>query len=71
VVDNAKVAAETKAYKPLPIVADFTDDDGSDTMQANIEHNYNQVKLDVKQIVANEFKRIADDPELQHLVKKE
>ncbi|GHT37341.1 hypothetical protein FACS189414_4690 [Bacteroidia bacterium] len=40
-------------------------------MQAEIERNYNQIKADVKQIVAEELKRIADDPELQHLIKKE
>jgi hypothetical protein len=71
VVDNAAVARETKAYKPIPVITDFTNDDGSDTMQANIEHNYNQIKVDVKQIVANELDRIANDPDLQHLIKKE
>jgi hypothetical protein len=71
VVDNAAVAAETKAYRPIPVLADFTDEDGTDTMQANIEANYNQIKADVKQIVAGELKRIAEDPELQHLIKKE
>ncbi|GHT88801.1 hypothetical protein FACS189474_4680 [Bacteroidia bacterium] len=40
-------------------------------MQAEIERNYNQIKADVKQIVAEELKRIADDPGLQHLIKKE
>ena len=69
--NNAAVARETKAYKPIPIVADFTGDDGNDTMTANIEHNYNQIKIDVKQIVAEELKRIAEDPDLQHLIKKE
>jgi hypothetical protein len=33
--------------------------------------SYNQNKADVKQIVADEFKRIAEDPALQHLIKKE
>ena len=40
-------------------------------MQQIIEHNYNQIKADVKQIVAEELKRIENDPELQHLRKKE
>ena len=71
VVDNAAVARETKAYKPIPIVADFTGDDGNDTMTANIEHNYNQIKADVKQIVIDELARIENAPELQHLIKKE
>ncbi|GHT77006.1 hypothetical protein FACS189463_3080 [Bacteroidia bacterium] len=40
-------------------------------MQAEIEHNYNQIKADVKQIVIEELSRIAADPDLQHLIKKE
>jgi hypothetical protein len=36
-----------------------------------IEYNYNQIKSDVKQIVTDELRRIANDPDLQHLVKKE
>ena len=71
VVDTEQVAAETKAFKPLPIIADFTDHDGVDAMQATIEWNYHQIKADVKQIVAEELKRIAEDPELQKLLKKE
>ena len=71
VVDNEKVAAETKAFKPIPVIAEFVDDDGNDVMQQIIEHNYNQIKADVKQIVADELARIADYPKLQHLVKKE
>jgi hypothetical protein len=71
VVDTAKVTAETKAYRKLPIMTDFTDDNGNDTMQESIEWNYNQIKADVKQIVAAELKRIADDPQLQHLLKKD
>ncbi len=70
VVDNAKVAAETKAYQKLPVIMDFTDDSGNDTMQEMIDYNYNQIKADVKQIVADELKKIADDPDLQHLIKK-
>ncbi|GAB6011746.1 hypothetical protein [Viscerimonas tarda] len=34
-------------------------------MQAEIERNYNQIKADVKQVVAEELTRIADDPDLQ------
>jgi hypothetical protein len=70
-VDNAKVAAETKAYEKLPVVMDFEDDSGNDAMQADIELNYSQIKLDVKQIVADELKRISEDPDLQHLIRKE
>jgi len=71
VVDNAAVAHETKAYEKIPDILDFRDKDGNDTMQAEIDRNYNQIKLDVKQIVVEELKRIADDPALQHLIKKD
>ncbi|MDR0873118.1 MAG: YWFCY domain-containing protein [Prevotellaceae bacterium] len=71
VVDNAAVARETKAYQKIPDILDFRDKDGNDTMQAEIERNYNQIKADVKQIVADELKRIAEDDNLKHLIKKE
>jgi hypothetical protein len=66
----AKVAAETKACQKLPVVADFTDENGNNAMQEIIEWNYNQIKADVKQIIAEELKKIADYPDLQHLIKK-
>jgi hypothetical protein len=71
VVDNAAVARETKAYKKIPVIAEFADDDGNDVMQQVIDHNYNQIKTDVKQIVADELTRIENDPDLKHLIKKE
>jgi hypothetical protein len=71
VVDNAAVARETKNYKKIPEIVDFKDKDGNDTMQQEIERNYNQIKTDVKQVVADELKRIAEDPALQHLIKKD
>jgi hypothetical protein len=69
VVDNAAVARETKAYKKIPDITNFTDENGNDCMSSEIERNYNQIKLDVKQIVAEELTRIAEDPDLQHLIK--
>ncbi|MDR0603304.1 MAG: YWFCY domain-containing protein [Bacteroidales bacterium] len=71
VVDNAAVARETKAYRKIPQIVDFCDENGNDRMQEQIDTNYNQIKADVKQIVADELQRIEDDPELQHLRKKE
>jgi hypothetical protein len=70
VVDNAAIAAETKAYEPIPDIVDFTDCDGNDTMTFEIEENYRQIKADVKQIVATELQRIENDPELKKLLKK-
>jgi hypothetical protein len=70
VVDTEKVTAETKAYQPIPEALSFIDENGNDVMQHTIEQNYNQIKADVKQIVADELQRIANDPLLKHLIKK-
>ncbi|MDR2809623.1 MAG: hypothetical protein LBB84_03580 [Tannerellaceae bacterium] len=53
------------------MIAEFIDDEGNDVMQQVIDRNYNQIKADVKQIVAEELKRIETDPDLKHLIKKE
>jgi hypothetical protein len=69
VVDNKKVAAETAAYKPIPLITDFHDDTPDKSkMKAVIQKNYNQVKQDVKEIVDRELARIAADPKLRHLL---
>lgn len=70
VIDNAQVAAETKRYKPIPIITDFTDAEGNDRMREKIQENYNRIKAEVKQIVKDELERIKNDPELTHLVQK-
>ena len=68
VIDNAKVSAETKWYKPIPIITDFTDAEGNDRMREKILENYNRIKAEVKQIVKDELERIKNNPELAHLV---
>jgi hypothetical protein len=70
-VDNAKVAAETKAYQSIPVITDFTDENGVDTMKEQIQLNYNRIKEEAKQIVAGELERIKNDPALTHLLPKE
>ena len=70
VVDNEKVAAETKAYKPIPVITDFTDKNGKDCMRDMIHENYNRIKEEVKQIVKDELARIANDEKLSHLLQK-
>lgn len=70
VVDNEKVAAETKAYKPIPVITDFTDENGKDCMREMIQENYNRIKEEVKQIVKDELARIANDEKLSHLLQK-
>ena len=70
VVDNAKVAKETNAYKPIPIITDFTDEDGNDIMDEMVKENYINIKNDVKHIVNDELVRIANDENLCHLLNK-
>src|ERR1035437_960871 len=70
VVDNAKVAAETKAYKMIPEIASFVDSDGNDILKQEIDKNYNRIKQEVAQIIIDEMERIRNNPELSHLVKK-
>lgn len=70
VVDNAKVAKETNAYKPIPIITDFTDENGNDIMDEMVKENYINIKNEVKQIVSDELERIANDENLCHLLNK-
>ncbi len=71
VVDNDKVAAETKAYQKIPQILSFTDENGEDNMKQEIDDNYRRVKLDSTRVIENELERIKNDPDLQHLVQKE
>ena len=65
IVDSAKVNAEAKAYKKIPIVNEFKDENGNDIMQEQIERNYSRIKDEVEQIVQDEMERIKADPELR------
>ena len=71
VVDNAKVAAETEAYQSIPIITDFTDENGVNRMKDMIKENYDRIKAETKQIVAEELQRIKDDPALAHLLQQQ
>lgn len=70
VIDNAKVAAETKAYKSIPLLTNFVDKDGNNTMEGDIDDNYKQIRLEVKEIVERELERIKGDENLKHLIKE-
>ncbi|QHC84737.1 conjugal transfer protein TraG [Empedobacter brevis] len=71
VVDNEKVAAETKAYLQLPQILSFADENGNDTMKQEIESNYRKIKSDILSILECEMERIKNDPELQHLAQND
>ena len=71
VVDNEKVKRETARYVKLPQIIDFTDKDGNDRMQEEIQANYDRIRQEVRQIVEDEITRIKNDPALCHLIKDE
>lgn len=70
VVDSAKVSAEMKAYKKIPVIAEFTDNDGNDILREAIESNYRRVKQEIIALVESETERIKNDPELSRLLDK-
>lgn len=70
IVDSEKVSREEKAYKKIPVITDFTDEEGYDRMKEMIQENYNRIKSDVRQIVKDELERIANDENLKHLLQK-
>ena len=49
----------------------FTDKDGNDRMQEEIQANYDRIRQEVRQIVEDEITRIKNDPELCHLIREE
>ncbi len=71
VVDNEKVAAETKVYQKIPEILSFVDEHGEDKMKQDIDSNYRQIKIDIVNIIESEIERIKNDPDLQHLVQQE
>ena len=70
VVDSAKISAEMKAYQPIPVIADFTNEVGSDNLKETIEANYKRVKQEVLTLVASEIERIKSNPALARLIKE-
>jgi hypothetical protein len=70
VVHSAKVAAETKGYRQIPVITNFVDESGVNRMKEMIQDNYNRIKEETKQIVADELERIKNDPVLCYLLPK-
>ena len=70
VVDSEKVKQEESRYQKIPVITDFTDENGNDRMKETVQENYNRIKADVKQIVADELERIKNDPALAHLLQQ-
>ena len=70
VVDSAKVSTEMKAYQPIPVIANFTNEDGSDNLKETIEANYKYIKMDILTLVKTETERIKNNPDLKYLLKE-
>ena len=70
VVDSAKVSAEMKAYQPIPVIVDFTNEVGSDNLKETIEANYRKIKQEILSLMDSEIERIKATPELTHLIKE-
>ena len=70
IVDVAKVTAEAKAYQPIPIIAEFLNEDGFDSLAETIEANYKCVKQDILSLVASEIERIKNAPILRQLIRE-
>ena len=70
VVDSAKVSAEMKAYQSIPMIVDFTNEDGFDNLKETIEANYRKIKQEILSLVNSEIERIKATPELTHLIKE-
>ena len=71
VVDSAKVKAETARYEKIPIITDFTDENGADRMQETIKENYDRIKAEAAEIVDKELDRLRKDPVLCKLLPPE
>ena len=69
VVNSAMVSAEMKAYQPIPVIVNFTNEVGSDNLKETIEANYRKVKEEILSLVDSEIMRIKNDPKLAHLIK--
>ncbi|KXB81497.1 hypothetical protein HMPREF3034_01886 [Prevotella sp. DNF00663] len=69
VVDSAKVSAEMKAYRLIPVIAEFQNEEGSDNLKETIEANYRKVKQEILSLVDSEIERIKNDPKLKDLIK--
>ena len=59
-----------KAYQPIPIISEFTNEDGSDNLKKIIEANYKRAKQDILTLVASEMERIKNAPNLKGLIKE-
>ena len=58
VVDKEKVTKEISKYLPIHVITNFTDENGKNHLQQEIEYNYRRIKDEVAQIVVDELERV-------------
>lgn len=52
---------ETAAYQPIPVITNFTDENGKNHLQEEIKYNYRRIKDETAQIIVDELERIKGD----------
>ncbi|MBM6959380.1 hypothetical protein H6A61_00650 [Bacteroides caecigallinarum] len=57
-----------KAYKKIPVIAEFIDSDRNDILRETIESNYRRVKQEIITLVESKTERINNDPDLSKLL---
>ncbi len=69
-IDAEKVRRQENGYREIPVITDFTDENGKDCMAEQIQENYSRIKQEVRQIITDELERIRNNPDLQHLLQQ-
>ena len=69
-LDTRRITAETAAYVPIPDLASFVDENGTDRMDEVVKANYIRIKTDVEEIIRREIERISNDDKLKYLLEK-
>ena len=62
-------SAEMKTYQSIPVIANFTNENGFDNLKETIETNYRKVKQEILSLVDSEIERIKNNPVLNNLIK--
>ena len=60
---------QNSGLQPIPIIAEFQNEDGSDSLSETNEANYKRVKQEMLALVNSEIERKAA-PTLAHLIKE-
>ena len=66
-MDSAKVSAEMKTYKKIPVIAEFIDSDGKDILHGTIESNYHRGKQEIIAMVESKIGRVKTEAKFPKL----